>query len=375
MDLPVVTSTNPVLPPLYDAWMAELLPATIPPETEATCDECAMCTNEGGAHADSGFFFEPTVKCCSFIPKLPNFLVGRALADDDPAAAVGRATLAKRLDAGVAVTPLGLGRHPDFEARYDRLADAGGFGRSREIRCPHYLEDGGLCGIWRHRDSTCSTWFCKHVRGAIGHTFWRTLQNLLATVEVQLAHWCVLELDPGVEALQRLFPPVGFAEADPLKAGLVDGIPAPELRRAMWGRWAGRERDFFKACAERVEKLNWSTVQEVCGPEVRVLSVVTREAFDRLTAMQAPSRLNAGPYTVLRTSEASVRVFAYSPTDPLEIPRPVMDVLHYFDGRATDEVLIDISSKTGIRLEQGLVRKLADFGLLVASKPDAASPS
>ena len=192
---------------------------------------------------------------------------------------------------------------------------------------------------------------------------------------MHLAHWCVLELDPGVEALQRLFPPAGFSEADPLKAGLLDGIPVPELRRAVWGRWAGRERDFFKSCAERVENLSWSTVQEVCGPEVRALSVVTREAFDRLTAMQAPARLNAGPYTVLRTSEASVRVFAYSPTDPLEIPRPVMEVLHHFDGRPTEEVLAEINARKGIHLDAGLVRKLADFQILVAAKPGAASPS
>ena len=37
--------------------------------------------------------FEPSTKCCTFLPELPNFLVGAMLADTDPAAAEGRASV------------------------------------------------------------------------------------------------------------------------------------------------------------------------------------------------------------------------------------------------------------------------------------------
>ena len=66
------------LPPLYANWMAELLGGIIPRESRASCDNCAMCA-VGGAGQQSAprpYFFDPLVKCCSYVPDLPNFLVG-----------------------------------------------------------------------------------------------------------------------------------------------------------------------------------------------------------------------------------------------------------------------------------------------------------
>ena len=82
------------LPPLYANWLAELLGGPVPRESRATCDHCAMCSAEGPAAAAVGshsYYFDPNVKYCSFVPDLPNFLVGRILSDDDPAALPGRA--------------------------------------------------------------------------------------------------------------------------------------------------------------------------------------------------------------------------------------------------------------------------------------------
>jgi hypothetical protein len=42
-----------------------------------------------------------------------------------------------------------------------------------------------------------------------------------------------------------------------------------------------------------------------------------------------------------------------------------LNVLHYFDGRPTTEVVAEITAKEGIRLEPELVQKLADFRILV----------
>jgi hypothetical protein len=132
--------------------MDALLAGTIPSETEATCDDCAMCA-AGGAQRGDAYFFRPDVKCCSFVPNLPNFLVGRILADADPHLAAGRASVEARSEAGMAVTPLGLGQPPAYRVLYDRGAPAA-FGRSRTLRCPHFLDDGvGRCAIWRHRNS------------------------------------------------------------------------------------------------------------------------------------------------------------------------------------------------------------------------------
>jgi hypothetical protein len=64
----------------------------------------------------------------------------------------------------------------------------------------------------------------------------------------------------------------------------------------------------------------------------------------------------------------SCRVSTYSGLDPLEMPRALFDVLHHFDGRPTEEVTGAIAREGGPRLTTGLVRKLADFSVLVADE-------
>src|SRR5438132_6724241 len=133
--------------------MDELLAAPIPDEKVATCDDCVMC--KSGAVAPLSF--HPELKCCTYVPELPNFLVGRILSDADPCGTAGRASLVARICDGVAVTPLGVGRSPSLERLYSQ-SGSDLFGRSAELRCPHYQPDSGRCGIWRHRNATCATW-------------------------------------------------------------------------------------------------------------------------------------------------------------------------------------------------------------------------
>src|SRR5581483_9117563 len=100
-------------------------------------------------------FFDPGAKCCTYNPRLPNFLVGRILSDDDPAALRGRATVEERIRRRVAVTPLGLLHDPVQRLLYDHSKGAS-FGRSAALLCPHYLKDSGQCGVWKNRESTCT---------------------------------------------------------------------------------------------------------------------------------------------------------------------------------------------------------------------------
>jgi hypothetical protein len=149
------------LPPLHAQWLREVIAGSIPSETEATCEHCAMIVHGEGNRVGDGFHAD--TKCCTYLPELHNFLVGAVLADPDPSAAVGRATVVDRIARRVAVTPLGLGRPRSYLLLYDD-GGAAMFGRSRAMRCPHYLEDTGQCGVWRHREATTASTSC------IGHT-------------------------------------------------------------------------------------------------------------------------------------------------------------------------------------------------------------
>ena len=358
-----------VLPPLYARWMDDLLRSPIPHETRATCDDCAMCSQgEDHGHGET-FYFSPVTKCCTYQPKLPNFLVGRALADRDFAFSAGRKTLEERIAAGVGVTPLGLQQSAVFEVLYEHGKD--GFGRAAALRCPHYLEEGGgRCGMWRNRNSICATWFCKHERGALGLSFWHRIRDLLMDVETALSAWCVLESDLEPAALRALFPTrVKQGGRAPMSAADVDQRADPAVARRLWGRWLGREHEFYLQCGARVSPLAWADVARIAGPDVAVQARLTRASFEAMTSEALPERLENGSIHLVGTAPDSVRVVGYSGTDPLDLDPAILEILPYFDGRPTAQALKAIERDLNLRVEEDLVRRLADFEILAPSRP------
>jgi hypothetical protein len=357
------------LPPLYANWAAAFLGGPIPAETDATCHDCAMCS-PSGARPTTGVFFAPDVKCCSYMPTLPNFLVGRVLRDDDPALAVGQKTIEARLAARVAVTPLGLGPTPTHAALYARHGDRT-FGQSRALICPHFVDEGGgRCAIWRHRNGVCATWFCKHVRGGVGLRFWQALEQLLTAVETQLARWCVLELGIDTDALHELFRPTtdrGVISSRKARKR-YDTLDEGAYRR-QWGPWLGQETKFFSECARLVDGLAWPDIVRIGGATTAVFERLTLEAYRRLTSHVIPERLQVGKLKTVAEGRSHTRIVAYSGHDPINLPKILVGLLPYFDGGLTDDTLRRIRRETGYVLEPPLVGRLVDYEILVAPVP------
>jgi hypothetical protein len=325
-----------------------------------------MCT--GGKEQEPGgqsYFFDPVIKCCTWVPNLQNFLVGRILSDADPAAQFGRATVEKRIADGIGVSPLGLAPSPVFSLMYQNSSQS--FGRSRTLSCPHYIKDGGRCGIWRNRNSVCTTWFCKHVRGQVGFTFWRdSLHPVLQTVERALARWCLLELKFDHEALRHLVGTDDWAnEAETVTGASLDNRVDRNAYARIWGKWLGREQEFFARCAELVSPLSWADALAIAGPQAQVYARLTQEAYGQLISDEVPSTLKVGPFHLVQIENAMTRVNTYSVYDPLDVPQAVMELLRYFDGRPTERTLAAIADERGVSLDPALVRKLVDFKLLV----------
>ncbi len=328
---------------------------------------------QGEGPAQPGaIFFDDKIKCCAYLPRLYNFLAGRIMSDDDPQAAAGRGTVEARIKAGVAVTPLGLEQTRTFSVLYDHASAA--FGRNRTLKCPHYLEATGQCGVWRHRESTCATWFCKHERGAASQVLWReSLHRLLAAVENELSRWCLIKMRVEDDVLRHLLAPPLEHSGGPIQGPELDGKVDPAEYRKCWGAWLGREFDFYRECGRLVSGLSWQEALDLCGPETRILADLTRKAYQRFSSGDIPERFRAGALQLVRIGPETSRVVTYSEFDPIDLPNPVLDALRYFDGRATEEVLKEVAAKEGIRLEEDLVRKLADFRVLVPNEDPPGS--
>ncbi|HEY1303950.1 MAG TPA: hypothetical protein VGF24_10405 [Vicinamibacterales bacterium] len=350
-----------LLPPLFAAWINEWLDG-LPTESHATCDRCTMCAS--GPHVSSdGYFFDREIKCCTFLPRIPNFIAGRILRDEGDDLAHGRATLDERLAAGTGVTPFGLSTPPTYDLLYANAQDF--FGRAHELRCPHYVARDGRCGIWRHREATCATWFCKHERGATGQAFWTAMRDLLHAVEHDLARWCVLTLVRDQRALASLA--VADSSNGRLDAFALDGRSNPDVQRELWGDWVGRERDFFIAAASLVDPLRWNDVLAICGPAVRLRMASVRVSYQRLTDATMPRTLHIGRHEIIRRSADSSTLRTYSDFDPLTVPQGLLDVLPYFDGRPTADACQAIAKERGLVLTSGHLQELIDFRILLES--------
>jgi hypothetical protein len=342
-----------VLPPLYDRWLGELLTQPIPNETEAACQNCPMCSRDPQVNKTE-FVFDVATKCCTYIPELPNFLAGQILLDDDPQFARGKSAFEDQLRNHLIATPLGVSASAEYWALYRHATNNAGFGQTRGLRCPYFFADeGGKCGIWKHRNSRCATWFCKYVRGSVGVIFWKYMDQLLSEAERLLSQWCILQLDIGIDALELLFPP-------------PPSEPVADHPQKFWGKWLGRESEFFIDCSKLVTALKWQDVESICGSELQRISRLTQKAFADLTSFEVPSALRVGHWKkVLPVNADTYRIWTYNQYDPLDLQKLMLDCLHYFDGRTTQDAIDRIFAEKGLQINDQDIRKLVDVGILV----------
>ena len=123
-----------------------------PDEKESNCHNCPQVVR-----AD----FKMPYKCCTYIPRIPNFLIGAALVDPGAGPGLFQGVAKFGLPDGIMITP---GQYADSLLENAR----GRFGRTDLIRCPFLNPATAGCGIYPYRNSVCSTFFCRNSHGTRG---------------------------------------------------------------------------------------------------------------------------------------------------------------------------------------------------------------
>ena len=310
------------LPVLYQRWVEELLPAGISWEREATCLDCAMCSHHA-PHLDRGIgFYNKATKCCTYFLDIPNFLAGRAVANDNPGAAALRSIIAKD-------------------------GDMPGKASMRAV------QPNALCGIWQQRNSVCSTWFCKHGRGTPGARFWQSVQGLFSSLGWGLSWWAITEVvDEPAEVLS--IGEVRVNEANPMA-----------LRPDAWRHWKGSRISFCEACADRVERRSAREAIAIAGMDARLFQTQMGTRFQQRVTGEAADRLRTVPFSYLYQEAQRATLQALSCSEPVQAPAMLVPLLRFFHGRPTGEVLEEIREATRIRLDPKLLCRLFDFGILI----------
>lgn len=342
------------LPPLYATWIDEVLDGPLPEEPHATCSACAMAQPVGQAATANAMWYDPHVKCCSYMPVLPNFLVGQILSDTSESGAVGRETVRHRLTGASLVTPLGIGSFRDYAGIYKHASQL--FGKNEALTCPHFIDaSGGSCAIWRHRNSVCITFFCKLKRGAVSKAFWDALQELLGLVERNVALWCAREL--GLDARMLHHAVTRHATTVPTWVG-----EEPDC----WGPWTGREELFYQESAELARNLCWRSIVDLGGLDLKASIKKVQSAHAALQQAQVPDFLRFAAVSQLSLASLGTVLSGYSLNDMLVISTSLANALDRFDGHhRTTEVLQTIASDTGEVIDSDFLRRLIDFNVLV----------
>jgi hypothetical protein len=347
-----------ILPVLYAPHLPELFARPLVEEPRATCSDCAMCDKGATQQSVRAGFFKPEIKCCTYHPTLPNYLVGAALSDTSPDFAVGRERLRNKLVERTGVTPGWLAapkkQHVLFEAARDSS-----FGRAESLVCPYYVREGGKCSIWPFREAVCATFFCKHASGKAGHSFWTALKLYLVHVERMLSRYAMKSVDPDV--VEPYLPLNKLTLED-----LEGRPPLEESYTSWWKGWAGREEAFYKACAESVQGLSKEGFAELLGdPDGRTRLTAAEERYDAVTEPRLASHLKLEPNMTVVTIEGGVVATAYSRYDPLFLTEDLYLALQEFsEDETVAEVLARLLRDHEVELPESLLLSMQLSGVM-----------
>ncbi len=314
-------------PRIYATFFPDFFATEVPAETKATCTNCAMCEKPLARDASA---FRPDTKCCTYHPKLPNYLLGALLADSDPSFDEGRRRVRDRIARRFGSTPQWLKAPSKYDVLYK--STRAGFGRAKSLLCPYFVDEGGLCSIWPYREAVCSTFFCKHVGGADGRSFWMSFKRYLSLAEIQLSRYALLQHFPEWVLRQGDTPKT---PTDPLTVRELDDEPTgDEVEHLLaWGEWDGREEELYRKCYETVQNLSAAEFAAIMGLDGTVHVAVLGELRAAVTAPRLPSRPKLNPsLTVNRLSDGAVALSFHSDYDALALPEAGWRLLEEFRG-------------------------------------------
>lgn len=316
------------LPEIYARLLPPFFEREAPREEKATCSDCAMCAPKGAGPVAQATYFRPDTKCCTFTPILPCYLVGAILADERPDMQEGRARIRERIRARIGVRPQWLtpSRKAELLLRASRKH---AFGRSLTLLCPYFEREKGLCTIWRHRESSCSTFFCKHEAGADGQTFWSTLRWFSVWHENALSAAAVEALWPGYKATEPLAGEMTLED-------LEDRPPSEAAYEAMWGEWAGREEELYLRCHAWVSALTPEDLEQIKAkkPGYEDRFALLEEAASRLDHPALPDLLKMNPDLTASPTETGMLVVGHSKYEPLVLTADLFELVRAFGGGA-----------------------------------------
>ncbi len=218
---------------------------------------------------------KPNLKCCTFQPFVPNFIVGELLNSQK--------LQSEDLERGRSI-PLGLVASSDYVRNFRRLSELPQFfGNEPELLCSHFDVANRQCRIWPARPSVCSTYFCdleaevsscfNGELSSLGRTVnapfsWARLEKFLFYIEVNLAHHVLLELGFIAEELESNLNFLKQQSLQRVSALALNQNSANDSADRVWYEFHDTKASFFIKAAEYVSGMTPNDIWECVEPDL-----------------------------------------------------------------------------------------------------------
>ena len=353
------------IPDFYHPFLPELFQHEIPPEPFADCHNCPMIDEkEELTGSDMAKPFSPATKCCTYTPRIPNYMVGAILADSEKSMFSGIKRIQERIKSREGIIPNGVYPTKKYHDYYMENAEKE-FGNSKSLRCPYYIHDKYNCTIWKYREAICSFWFCKHLASDTGADFWKSMIKYFKTI--QESFLVVATQDSG------LFPVDLYGDNSYYQLHVNEN---PTVRKKeyskIWGKWEGREEQFYIRCYEVVINLSAHQQKNLFSDGEKL----ERELETKLHELEfIPDLLIADKNTIEAINGNSYQIEVNSFIRPInktiawsfQLPKYVMD---YFDGKnRTNQIIKKLQENYNTTLDPEIIIALYRHNILKDTTP------
>lgn len=349
------------VPEFYHPFLPGVFHKVIPPEPFSDCLNCPMVArsiDETGY--DNGRPFSPHTKCCTFIPRLPNYLAGAILSDTDPLMEEGKKRVIERINSGKGIIPNGVYPTNEYNMLYQEKSRTD-FGRNEKLLCPFFKQGDLNCTIWKYREAICALWFCKHIAGQKGTIFWNSVIGYMKFMQEWLlniaAGRCGLDpADPYGEGTYR-----SFRESD---GKGNKGSSYTDI----WKHWEGNEIEYYIQCYEIVSGLDQKEIEnilhhgEILAKRIETLADDIVNIPDIMTVNKDLLTDDHDGNYIIEISN-NIEILQRSIVWTFRLPKKIPDS---FDGTTkTTTIIKKLEESEGFKIEPEILIALYNQGILM----------
>ncbi len=243
-------------------------------ETKATCHDCLRSKKCSSLKE----YFRADLKCCTYQPFLPNFIVGAILSDPEISEPTKK-LITDRIESDQFVLPIGLFPSFSFQVEFTNR-DLHQFGQTESWLCPFFNKVENQCNIWRYRGSVCTSYYCESNHGAKGKKFWKNFESYFSYFEWGIMEEVLVYKDFSPRQISDQLQFLGVREATE-KEMAMQSIP-PQAAQKYWNGYYEDKVKFFKDSYEFVLALKRKNVNEIKGSQGNILEDEVMKSYSSI---------------------------------------------------------------------------------------------